>query len=371
MRILAAMVSLAAVAVSTSAMAATALTSTVSATPGASTGVALSATALGNLGTASASGNTGVALVPLSQFNSNSGILLGARVTATVPVSLTTVVTGTVPARGSGRAISATSTYTAAVTAPGVNITGSQISATATCSGGNCPNSPTNQSRTVTGSVSGNAAVSAGSLAAYYGTGTVGLATEGALNVAVTNDSNVTSGRVDGTVSRTAGATYSIAYDYLNFSSPSFASNVVQDALNLDFGTLGLGSASTTLNFTLFNIGNANSAGFDLLSVSRDTGNALFSTTLLPFTNSVEGGGSRTFQMSFNPATLGSQFDVFRLRLRDSAADVDSGVGARDYDLRINVASFVVLPEPGSWATMIIGFGLIGGTMRRRRVAAT
>jgi hypothetical protein len=29
-----------------------------------------------------------------------------------------------------------------------------------------------------------------------------------------------------------------------------------------------------------------------------------------------------------------------------------------------------LLPDPGTWATMIIGFGMVGASMRRRRALA-
>lgn len=351
-------------------MAAVPLTSTVTVTPGAATGTTLSAIANGNNATASLSGSTGVALVPISQFGPASGILLAARVTASVPVSVTTFVTGVVPANGPNRTITSTATYTGAITAPGITIAGTPLVATKGCSGGNCANSPNNQTAVTTGTIAGTASVAPGSLASYYGVGSVSVATAGTLNAAVANGSNVTSGKGDAIVSRTAESSYAIAYDYLNFSQPSFSGSSAQNTLSLDFGTRALNSGQVTLTFTLYNIGNANSAGFDLLAVGRDTGNPLFTSTLAPFTNSVAGGASRSFSMIFDPSTLGSQFDAFQLRLRDSAADVGTGIGAREYDLVLNVAGLVNLPEPGTWVMMIAGFGLIGVSMRRRRTVA-
>lgn len=349
-------------------MAAIPLTSTITATPGASTGTTLSAIANGNNASASVSGGTGVALVPISQFNPATGILVGATVTASVPVSVTTVVTGVVPASGTGRNITSTATYTGAVTGPGVSIAGSTISATKGCSGGNCANSPNNQTATTNGSIAGTAAVSSGALASYYGSGSVNLATAGSFQSTVQNGSNVTTGNGDATVARTAGASYQLVYSYLNFASPSFNGSTVQTGLTLNFGTRNLNSAPVTINFSLFNIGNANSAGFDLISVTPTNSNPLFTTTLAPFTNSVAGGSSRNFSATFAPTILGAQVESWRLRLRDSAADVGAGLGARDYEMVVDAISMVLLPEPGTWATMIIGFGLVGATMRRRRM---
>jgi hypothetical protein len=363
------MVSAITLVAATSVFAAVPLTSTVTVTPGVSTGSANSVTLLGG-GTSSMSGSTGVALVPISQFNPNSGILLGARLTATVPVSVTTVVTSTVPQTGSDRRATASTTYTGAVTSAGASIPGSAITSSVFCTAGNCANSPNNGTNVVTGSISGNAAVASGSLGSYYGTGNVNVATAGSVDVSITNQARVTSGTGTGTIARTAGSTYSLAYDYLNFAQPSFNGSTVQSALTIDFGTLVLNSGSSTINFTLYNIGNQNSAGFDVISVTPENGNPLFSTTLAPFTNSVAGGASRSFSATFDPNTLGGQIDKLRIIARDSAADVGNGIGAREYVLELSLAGLVALPDPATWMTMIAGFGLVGGVMRRRRAIA-
>jgi hypothetical protein len=42
----------------------------------------------------------------------------------------------------------------------------------------------------------------------------------------------------------------------------------------------------------------------------------------------------------------------------------DDGLGVDDFSMTATVAA---VPEPGTWATMIVGMGLIGGTIRRRQ----
>lgn len=349
------------------ALAAVPLTSTFTQTPGTSTGATLSATALGVNGTTTANGSTGIALVPVSQFNPDTGILLGARVTATVPVSLTTVVTGVVGPNGSRR-IDSAATYTGAVSAAGVTIpAATSLTVSHFCAGNNCTASASNETRTVTGSISGTGAVASGSLSSYRGTGTVDIATAGSLSSTVTNGpTNVVSGQAQAIVARTAGATYSIAYDYLNFSKASFNGSTVQSALTLDFGTRVLNSGPVTLNFSIYNIGNNNSAGLDLLSVTSQTSNPLFTTTLNPFVD-LAGGAVRSFSATFDPSSLGSTTKRLSLTFKDSANDTGAGLGARETVMDLYLIALAVLPEPGSWATMIIGFGFIGGSMRRRR----
>jgi hypothetical protein len=361
---------LSAVFAASGALAAVPLTSTFTQTPGTSTGTTLTATALGVSSTATANGSTGIALVPVSQFNPNNGILLGARVTATVPVTLTTVVTGVIAPNGSRR-IDSVATYTGAVSAAGVSIpAATSLTVSHFCSGTNCTASASNQTRTVTGSIGGTGTVAAGSLSNYRGTGTVNIATAGTLSSTVTNGpSNVVSGQAQAIVARTAGASYSIAYDYLNFAQASFNGSTVQSALTLDFGTRGLNSGPVTINFSIHNIGNNNSAGLDLLSVNPQTSNPLFTTTLDPFVD-LAGGSSRSFSATFDPRSLGSAGDRLRLVFKDALSDTQDGIGARETAMDIYYTALTVLPDPGTWMTMILGFGFIGASMRRHRAMA-
>lgn len=59
----------------------------------------------------------------------------------------------------------------------------------------------------------------------------------------------------------------------------------------------------------------------------------------------------------------------FALRFNDfNAADADDGLAIDDFSLTPTLAA--VVPEPASWAMMIGGFALLGGTIRRRRPVA-
>ena len=356
------------------AMAATVLTQTFTANPGAaSANPAFTVTALTSQTMTQVSTAPSFALVPLSQFNPTTGILIGARVSASITTSVTAQVTATGPTNGSNRTVAGSATYTGGVSGPGVTATGgTPITANVQCNGGNCLNSPNNNTTTSAASTTFNSGgtVAAASLSSYHGAGTVDIATAGSLSVTTTTGSNLTTGSTLGIVNRAAGSNYTVTYDYLNFSSPSFNGSSVVRTFDLNFGTIHQANGLATLDFTLFNIGNANSAGFDLVSLGRD-GNALFTTTLAPFSgqaNNIDGGQSRTFSVSVTPTTLGSKVEQFRLALRDSAVDVGTGLGAKDFDMTLNVFA-LVLPEPGTWLSMIIGFGLIGSAARRQRRA--
>ncbi|MBC7522589.1 MAG: PEPxxWA-CTERM sorting domain-containing protein [Sandarakinorhabdus sp.] len=363
-------------------MAATTLTQTVTATPGAasSAGFVVNDNPLVAGATTSSTSTVAIAPVALSQFNPATGILVGARVSATIPVTITTQVYGIGAASG-GRTVNGTTTYVGGVSATGVSATSATaaLSLSHSCSGNNCVgNDAQNGNNTRTSGAAtytANGTVAPGSLASYYGTNATGveLATAGTLSVSSTGGGALTSAFTRGIVNRTAGSSYSVSYDYLNFSKASFDANTVLTTTTLDFGKVKIGTGPITLNFTLYNIGNANSAGVDLLSLTRDRSSPYFSTTLLPFSGAagnLDGGQSRTYAVTLNPTVLGLKIDTFRLRMADSAADVGAGLGARQFDLAFSVAA-LVLPEPGSWATMIVGFGLIGAVMRRRRQFAT
>lgn len=352
-------------------MAVTPLTTTVS-VAGSATQVqtsALTASVATGGTSATATGSAAATDVALGQFDTSTGILVGARVrVAGVSTAVTSRVTGTVLANGNGRTVDTTTNLAGNVSGAGItSISNASATASRNCAGGNCTNSPSNQSSSNPGpTLAGSATVAGASLGAYAGTSTVTLGRSGTGSTTVTTGAGALTGSGFGIYGFTGG-TYAIDYDYLNFSAPSFSSSSLVSTLSHDFGTVALGSGPVVFNFTLFNIGNINSAGFDLISLSTDNENTLFTTTLGPFNDSIAAGGSRNFSVTLNPTMLGRQIDTFRLRLRDSAADVGSGVGARDYALVFNVGGLIALPEPGIWAMMIGGFGLVGASARRRR----
>lgn len=48
----------------------------------------------------------------------------------------------------------------------------------------------------------------------------------------------------------------------------------------------------------------------------------------------------------------------------------DHGVAVDNLTIRAGVAQVAAVPEPGTWALLILGFGAVGGAMRRRKSAA-
>ena len=358
----------------TAATAATPLQSSVTANPAALTTSALTTSATGHSATNSASGTLSASNVTVAQFNTASGILVGATVAVNTAVTETTQVVGVVPASGNGRRVDATSSLTGAVSTSGVTFSSGAIAGSHFCTGGNCANSPGNSQHITAGTIVGSSAVPLANLAAYAGTGTIGFTRSASGSATVTNGSNATSGTANALFTfgsaTPASNVYSITYDFLNFANPSFNGSINQTALTLDFGTIFHNSAPVTLNFSLFNIGNINSAGLSLTSIGRSTNNLNFTSTLSTFTNGLDGGNSLNYSVTFNPATLGSASDIFTLNLSDFTI---GGIGGKTYQLTANVLANVIeapapgVPEPATWAMLVLGFGLVGFGARSRR----
>ena len=45
-------------------------------------------------------------------------------------------------------------------------------------------------------------------------------------------------------------------------------------------------------------------------------------------------------------------------------------MGSAPYSVTLTIGEFAAVPEPATWALMIVGFGLAGGTLRKRRALA-
>lgn len=75
----------------------------------------------------------------------------------------------------------------------------------------------------------------------------------------------------------------------------------------------------------------------------------------IPVTRTSLGGGN--YRLDFN---YGGGFDSFRFGTNDEEAD--------GYSLRS--LSIAAVPEPSTWALLMLGFGLVGGALRRKSRAA-
>lgn len=357
----------------TSALAVTPLQTTVSVSPANTTTTSTSTasvTASNNTQTASASISQTASGATVAKFDTATGILVGASVTVNTPVSTNTQVLATVSGSGN-RTATTSSTQTGTVSIAGLTFSSGAISGTRSCSGGNCSNSVGNSIGNAAGTISGTQTVASGNLASLAGTGSATFSRSASGTVGISANTSNASGTITargladfsfGTTAAGAG-TYSITYDWLNFANPSLNGTNSND-LTLDFGTLTQNSAPVTLNFTIYNIGNANSANLKLTSIGRQLNSNNFTTTLATF-NGLAGGGTLNYSVTFNPILLGLASEQFKLDFSD---DVPGGIGMRNYTLNLFANANVVaaaIPEAKTWLMMIIGFGLVGMVRRR------
>ena len=365
---------MAAVGMAGSVMAATPITITQNTT--ASQFTTIQTQSRNGVGTSTFAGTStvvGPTLVPISRFDTTTGILVGARMSVNIPITLALTARGNVPTSGNNRRVNVGSTMSGTVALAGASVTSTSFAVTERCDNDACLVPTAGNTTSSARTLSGSTAVSAANLAllAGAGPGTVNFTTSvNATNTQIVNRSNVITGFADTrfTVGGTTAANnqYSVAYDYLNFANPSFSTGSTVTSSSLNFGTLLVNSGPALLNFTITNIGNINSAGLSLTSISRSTNNSQLTSNITTFSNGLDGGLTNNYSMTFDPLAVGAVSDIFTFNFIDFAPA--GSVGARSYQLNLAVSGnvFDPVPEPASWMFMLLGFGLVGAVARRR-----
>lgn len=118
----------------------------------------------------------------------------------------------------------------------------------------------------------------------------------------------------------------------------------IDDIFEFDFFGSGIGTADITS--ITFEIANA----ITLTSVT-------FNNTPFTLTETVDADGKRTTGYVFDvPVVSGKQ----RLEVKGTSTGNNTYTG----NIKIKVSP---VPEPATWALMIVGFGMVGSTLRRRR----
>ena len=157
---------------------------------------------------------------------------------------------------------------------------------------------------------------------------------------------------------QTATATLTV----LDHAAAAFSNSTT--VLNLNFGTLQLGSGTRSLQFQIQNLPAAFRAGLDLDSITDVSDAGVFSMDAMTFTDLAPGAESNLFDLFANTSQLGQFSGQYQFNLSD---EKDLSGHAGQQTLTLNVTADVV-PEPSTLA-LLGGAALFGYGLRRRRSA--
>lgn len=124
-----------------------------------------------------------------------------------------------------------------------------------------------------------------------------------------------------------------------------------------------MASGYSDTNFALTGGGVFSLSTLDLAFGPFNHGGSRSDTTLV--TGTLAGGGALTTTL-----TVGPQFQTYTLNWANLTSinfgELQNNSEYLAFD-NINYSTAAAVPEPGTWALMILGFGAIGGAARRRR----
>lgn len=129
------------------------------------------------------------------------------------------------------------------------------------------------------------------------------------------------------------------------------------DPLSFDWGIDNNAAAAITALLTLTNVGTGQSFSYDPFAPGNDNANA-------------NGSSQNSFRFNWVPGLFNPTVDgTYRV---DMMVDGLGGGGQRQLGIvAVFGAGAQAVPEPGTWAMMILGFGLVGAAMRRRKTAVS
>lgn len=117
-----------------------------------------------------------------------------------------------------------------------------------------------------------------------------------------------------------------------------------------------------------FNVSGARQVGYSFLVTGQDTGGGATFYYDYPISQTLTGNlsyyeGSDTFE-------IGATTMPVLTYVSGRGVDLDMQIGGRPFDsnYRIAIEYMPAIPEPSTWAMMLVGFGAIGFAMRRRKV---
>lgn len=198
------------------------------------------------------------------------------------------------------------------------------------------------------------------------------------------SSSTVDGNYIGGTGSDTTGDTYSFG---LAGSNDRALGTLLSGSNAPLFGavfTNGLGSTITALTFDFAGeqwrsvVGGADRLDFQyrLGGGNVDTGTWLDVNSLDILAVATGATGAVNGNLAANRATYGAtigglnilagQSFAFRFVDFDYVPGADAGLALDDLTLTATTSATAAVPEPATWATMVAGFGLLGGALRRR-----
>lgn len=332
-------------------------------------------TATGGQVASATNNNNGAAVanVALGQFNAASGVLTG------VDVQLNSNRTQTISGGGNknngpGRTVNGSGTSNALLSASGVtaNFAPNLTQAGSGCSlamGPTGPISCTWGPNTATTATSTTVAADEQNLDNYVGAGSVN-ASLSLPTLSATSTMSSTAGQAGSGSNATYKVTWAGSlqanYSYLLHAAASFDGSSAANSLTLDFGNVAQNSAAS-LSFALFNMANADRIGLDLDSVNGSGDTSSFSTDLSAFSGLAQ-GGSQSFIANLLTANTGVFSAQYLLNLSDE--DLGASSTRQNYQLTLNlVGNVTAVPVPGAMWLFGSAFLAMLGVSRRKPLA--
>ncbi|PKD42323.1 PEP-CTERM sorting domain-containing protein [Methylomonas sp. Kb3] len=339
-----------------------------------------SVTATGGQVASTTNSNNGatIANVALGQFDVANGVLTG------VDIQLTSNRTQTINGSGNknngpGRTVNGSGTSNALMSAAGVSaaFVPNLTQAGSGCALAHGPTGPVNCSWGPNTAAAATTDTTVGAddqnLKDYVGGGSVNASLS-----LPTLSATTTMSSTAGQPGSGSSATYKVDwagslqanYSYLLHSLASFDASSANNTLTLDFGTVAQ-NTGPTLSFSLFNLADADRIGLDLDSVSGSGDTGALTTNLTAF-NDLAQGSSVAFIANLLTSTTG----VFSAQYLINLSDADFGASStrQNHQLTLNLVGNVVgnvaaVPVPG--AVWLFGSAMLGlvGLQKRKRLA--
>jgi hypothetical protein len=162
--------------------------------------------------------------------------------------------------------------------------------------------------------------------------------------------------------------TINVSLNVLDHANPSFSLAGDINSLNIDLGTVFLGSSMPSFQFDIANL--ANTLGFtadlELDSIFASGDSAVLMTDLTTFAgvSALEAGLSNIYTATMSTANIGSFSATYTLGFSDEDLAGAIGLG----DLTLNLFGSVVIPEPTG--LLLISFACSIGLVTRPRKAS-